>query len=1035
MENLINTCIGKNRAMLFIFIMIIIFGGYSYMKMPRELNPNVQVPIVYVTTGLRGISPEDSERLLVIPMEDKLRSISGVKKMTGTAAQNVGYVVLEFFSGYDIDKAMEDVRAQLGNIDLPKDADEPLAHQINVSLFPIISVALQGGVPDRTMFKIAKELKKRLEAIPNVLSADISGVRDEVTNVIIDPDVVRGYNITIDQVVNALRYNNVLTPAGTLVRRYGAYPVQIDSLVKDPRDIMRIPLITNGVAALRISDIANVYPSFVDPTSFARVNGEPCVVLEVSKRIGTNMIETINQVKSVVSAADKLLPSNVHVNYIQDQSLNVRNVLNDLTNNIIFAVILVFCVVILVVGTRVSLLVALSIPGSFLIGVIFLNQYGCTLNIVVLFSLIMSIGMLVDAPIVICEYADRYMIAGKDRVEAYKIAARHMLWPVMSSTITTIVVFMPLLFWPGVVGQFMKYLPITLIATLTGSLIMALVITPVMGGIFAKPSATTPEEIKKIHAIDSGEVENLGSFMKGYANLLKVALKHSGKFVLFVVFTLVITVVVYVKFGPGVEFFPKVDPDEAVVKVKAHDNMSIYEIDDKMKEIESYILKMPKNDIKTVYTTSGASGSGHSNDTIGRVHVEFADWRYRRKPDVIMQDVMQKLANVKGVLITAQSQKKGPSGGKPIEINLLSNDPKALDAAKHKLLDKLHSMKELNGIEDNSPIPKLQIDVKINRDKAAIFGTNAAQIGVFMQLVTNGVKISSYRPITSDADVDIMMRFPKRYRTFTQLSNLFINTQSGSVPVSSFVTQKIERKVKKIIRLDGERSVTILADVNPGSTVNDALEKLAKWFANSNWNYDVHVKFGGQIQDQKETSSFLSVAFMCAIAAVILTLLVQFNSVYSTFVIMTEVFLSTTGILLGLFITNRTFGIVMCGVGIVGLTGVVVNNGILLIDAYQMLLKDGVEEMEAIFRAAVTRVRPILLTASTAILGLIPMITRIGVDFVHREITYNAPSSQWWVQLSTTIGFGLAFATILTLFFVPALLVLGKRFERKFFRN
>ncbi len=1030
MKSFIKFCIDNNRATVISLLMIIMFGYQAYVNMPRESFPDVQVPFIFVSTGLDGISPADSERLLVKPMEDILRSIEGIKEISSFAVDGRAYVTLEFPASYKISKALYDVRSKIDDLrnKLPNNARYPSVEEINVGAMPILNVGLQGDLPEHALTEIAKKLRDAIESLPNVLRVDIAGLRKEQVNVNITPSVLQRYNLSIDQVVVAVMRSNRVIAAGSFNSDTGNYAVNITGVLSDIENIMNIPLGSNGNSIVHLRDVAEVRGSFEDVNGFARMNGVPCLVLEVSKRSGKNIIETINQVRNIIDSSKGALPNNLSIIYSKDMSNNIKDMLNDLENNILFSMILVLVMMVAFMGIRSSLLVSMAIPGSFLIGILILKYIGITLNIVVLFSLILSVGMLVDSAIVICEYADRQMLLGCDKKEAFKRASFHMLWPIFTSTLTTLVVFLPLLFWPGLVGQFMRFLPITLIATLSGSFIMAIIFIPLLGSIWGKPSSKRERDMRMAQDLSEGKVDSNNKLMFLYSKILRKAINHPRKSIASMMFIFLITIVVYSNFGKGVEFFPKVEPENASVLVRSNNgNMSVFEKDRLLKEIEEKILGLD-DEIRVFYSRVGVFGKSDNSpsDTIGKIHLEFTDWKNRRKADDIIAEIQEKLLDVRGLKIEISAEKKGPSSGQPVNLTLLSYSKEALHKAANQIMHGLNEAGGLININDGSNIPELEWKVDIDSDRASVLGVNVASLGDFIKLMTNGVLLTKYRPDHSNDEIDIVLRFEDSYRKITELEKLFITSNNGVVPISNIVNISLQPRVSKITRVDGMNSITISADVEKGVLVDDKIKFMQEWLVKNPLEDGVFLKVKGEAADQKETGEFLGGAFLIALLAMLLILTFQFNSVFNTFVIMTSVFLCVPGVLIGLLITGKSFGVVMCGVGLIALSGIVVNNNILLIDAYRENRGLGLDKFDAVFRAAIVRSRPIMLTAGTTVLGLLPMITRIGIDFFDREIFYNAPSSQWWVQLSVTIASGLTFATMLTLLLTPCLLILGR---------
>ncbi len=502
MNTLIDAAIGHARSVLSALALVLVAGVVAFVTIPKESNPDIDVPIIYVVMSHDGISPEDAERLLVRPMEKELRGIEGIKEMRSTARDGVGSVLLEFEAGFDADQAMTDVREKVdvAKAELPDETDEPSVNQVNVGLFPVLVVTLSGEVPERAMLRLARDLEDDLEGLPGVLEVDIVGDREELLEVIVDPLRLESYNISQEELIRAVTLNNRLVAAGSLDTGQGRFSIKVPGLFESARDVLELPVKVNGDAVITLGDITTVRRTFTDAVSYARVDGQPAVALEIKKRLGENIIATIADVRRVVAERQRGWPERLKVSFIQDESKHIRNMLTDLQNNVLSAIVLVLVVVVAALGLRTAGLVGLAIPSSFLMGILALYSLGLTVNIVVLFGLILAVGMLVDGAIVVTELADRKMAEGHPRAVAYAVAAKRMSWPIIASTATTLAAFMPLLFWPGVVGEFMKFLPITLIVTLSGSLLMALIFVPTLGALVGRPGSTDPFALKRLAA-------------------------------------------------------------------------------------------------------------------------------------------------------------------------------------------------------------------------------------------------------------------------------------------------------------------------------------------------------------------------------------------------------------------------------------------------------------------------------------------------------------------------------------------------------
>lgn len=1034
MHSLIDAAVDRWRTMLMLLAFIVIAGLAAFNSIPKEAAPDVKIPLIYVSMTLEGVSPEDGERLLVRPMEKQLKSIESVKKMTAQSVEGMSSVTLEFEAGFDSDKALDDVRAavDLAKPDLPTDADEPKVVEMNFSKFPILNVLLTGDVDHRTLVRVGRDLRDKLEGISSVLEAQLVGDREEVLEIVIDPMVLEGYNISPNDVFDRVNNNNILVPAGEQDTGTGSFALKLPGLIEELPDLRNVPLKVDNGAVTTLSDIADIRRGFKDVQTYARVNGKPAVALQVSKRTGANIIETVDAVREVVEAERRYWPNGLEVVFSADESDKIRDRLVDLQNNLILAVLLVMIVILWVMGFRSAGLVAFAVPGAFLFGVLCIGLLGYTMNIVVLFALILSIGMLVDSAIVVCEYADRLMMDGTPMMEAYPQAAKRMAWPIIASTMTTLVVFMPLLFWPGLVGQFMKYMPITLILTLTGSLLMALVFLPTLGARLGKQAKIDPEEAKRIRASEDGDLNELGRFTLTYAKALDRLLHHPMKSALAVLALAITLFIGYAMFGAGVEFFPKIEPENAQVDIKARGNLSVAERDRLVRQVEQRVLPV-MDEIDTRYTQAGKISLRFETpeDIIGRINVQFTDWRARRTADEVLADIRERVQGVPGVQVETNKKQEGPPVGKAVQVELTSRFPEALDKAINEFRRGLDAVGGFINITDDRPVPSIEWELEVNRELAGRYDISVADIGQLVKMTSNGIIVNTYRPDDADDEIDIITRFPEKYRNLSQLDQLRVYTPNGLVPIGNYVERVAKQRVSTIRRLDGERMMAIRADVEPGLNADRKLKELVAWLEeNADIPPVVNIKFAGEDEEQKEAGQFLSMAFLIALFSMALILVTQFNSVYHMIVIMSAVFLSSAGVMLGLLVTGEAFGIVMCGVGIISLAGIVVNNNIIFIDTYQILRAKGMEINEALIRTGAQRLRPILLTAGTTVLGLLPMVLELNINFITREVTFGAPSAQWWVQLSTAIAGGLTFATILTLFLTPCLLVMEERAPR-----
>ncbi len=1029
MNAIIDAAVHHARSVLSILVLVLIAGLGSFLTIPKESTPDINIPIVYVSMTHDGISPEDAERLLVRPMEQKLRSIEGIKEMRSRAQTGSASVLLEFDAGFDVDRALRDVRQAIDLVkpDLPGDTEEPTASEVNVGLFPVLVVTLAGDVPERTLLRLARDLQDELEALPGVLEADIAGERKEMLEVLVDPVRLESYNISQEELIRAVTRNNQLIAAGAMDTGKGRFAIKVPGLFETARDVLDLPIKALGDGVITLDDVTTVRRTFRDADSFARINGQSGITLEIKKRLGENVIEIIDQVRALVTARAESWPTGVEVNFIQDESKNIRRMLDDLQNNVLSAILLVMIVVVAALGLRTAGLVGLAIPASFLFGILVLDAMGLTVNMVVLFALILAVGMLVDGAIVVTEFADRKLAEGLHRKEAYALAARRMAWPIIASTATTLAAFMPLVFWPGVVGEFMKFLPITLVVTLTGSLLMALIFVPTLGGLMGKAGSANPQVLAALAAAESGDVRQLPGLTGVYARTLSFLIRRPILVLLAAIVLLVGVYVAYYSAGKGVEFFPDVEPEQSLIHVHARGNLSAREKDVLVREVEAELLQI--KGIRTIYARTGgaARGADQAQDVIGTIFVEFANWDRRRTSAVIMDEVRRRTAHLAGVWVEPREPDVGPPTGKDIQIEFRSRFPERLDPLVAKFRRHLDDMDSLLDVEDSRALPGIEWQVKVDRAQAGRFNADILTVGKVVQLVTNGIKVGEYRPDDADEEVEIRLRFPHGYRNISQLDQLRVQTSHGQVPISNFVTRTPRQRSGLLRRTDGQRVLKVQASVAPGLLPDDKVNEIRAWMATQSFDPEVGIRFKGADRDQKEAAAFLKKAFGIALFVMAIILITQFNSFYHALLILTAVIMSTVGVMAGLIITGQSFGIVMTGIGVIALAGIVVNNNIVLIDTYARQVKSGMEPLEAVVRTGTQRLRPVLLTTVTTILGLLPMVFQTNIDFVARDIAIGAPSTQWWVQLSTAVAFGLSFATLLTLFVTPSLLALGAR--------
>lgn len=1039
MNRLVEAIIDNSRVVLAGLILLLCAGWITYQNLPKEEWPDIQLPYIYVMLSLEGVSPDDAERLLIRPMEQELRTIEGLKEFTALAYLGGGSVMMTFHAGYDIDKALDDVREKvdLAKPDLPEDADEPFVQEVAFSRFPVLVVTLSGEVPERSLLRLAERLQDKIEAIPAVLEAPISGKREELVELVIDPLRVEAYGLALDEIGAIVARSNRLVAAGTMDTGQGRFAIKVPGLFESADDILNMPLKVSGDAVVQVKDVATLRRTFKDPESLARIDGLPAIGLEVSKRAGQNVIETIEQVRTLVDEERKSWPEQVKVTYSQDSSKEIRSMLGELENSLITAVVLVLVVIVASLGLRGGLIVGIAVPGSFLIGILMLAGFGISINIVVLFSLIMATGMLVDGAIILVEYADRCMLNGMDRRTAYAEATTRMAWPISSSILTIIAAFGPMAFWPGLTGEFMKYLPITLSATLFASLLMAMIFIPCIGALIGKPNGEDMHSAEAERLTAEEQLARARGLDWAYLVALRGALRHPVLVIFGGLCILVGTFFAFLHWNAGVEFFPDVESEVAQVEIHARGNMSVLERDALVKRVETEVLAVnaQHGEIRSVYSVTKADVGGRSGgqelaeDVIGTITLEFGDWDKRRKVDTIVNDIRERVAPIPGIQIQIAEEDGGPGEGKPVHLQLTSVDFAALEQAAAIIRAKLDTMPNLVDVQDSRPVPGIEWEISVDRAEAAKYGLDVTAVGNVIQLVTRGLKFGDYRPDDADDEIDIVARFPQEIRNISELDQLRIPTANGSVPLSNFVTREAKPKLALVHRINGTRVIDVQANVKPEVLPYTELEVIKSWLkTDTGIAPNVDIAFRGQDEDQAESANFLSVAAAATMFLITLILLLQFNSFFSVFLVLSAIVMSSIGVMFGQLIMQEPFGIVMTGIGIIALAGIIVNNNIVLIDTYDHLKKTMKSRRDALLVTGVQRLRPVILTKLTTVLGLLPLVFHMTIDFTARDITFGAPSTQWWSPLATAITFGVLFASPLTLLFTPAALELQGRF-------
>ncbi len=1045
-------------------VLIIVFGTYCYLSLPRESTPDITIPNVFVSTSYRGVTPSDMETAITIELEKKLKGIDRVKSVKSISSEGLSSINIEFLTGTDIDKALQDVKDKVDEAkgELPGDLeDDPLVFEVNFAEMPFLTFSLAGSCGLPCLKKIADQLEDDIEAIPGVMEVTVTGGLEREIRVEVFPEKLAHYGLTFTNLQDVVAQENKNSSGGAIRLGEGRYQLRIPGEFSTPEEIYNLVVDTSPQGEpIYLKDVARVVDGYKEETSRSRLDGQPAVSISVKKRSGENIIAISAQIDALLASSQPNWPADTEITKIMDSSTEIKQMVADLENNILTGLVLVLVVIFFAMGLRNAILVSLSIPFSMLLSFSVLYFMGITLNNVVLFSLTLALGMLVDNAIVIIENIYRFMEQGMNRRQAAMRATSEVSLPVIGSTLTTLGAFSPMLFWPGIMGEFMKYLPLTLIVTLTSSLFVALVINPALASLFMKAkTAKTNAHTAEIAAEKPVEIK--GTLLQTYTNLLSMALRFPLTTMLSAVAVLIIMIqgwLLVIGIEKPVEFFPNIDPKAIYVNVETPEGADIDYTDRILQRAEIAIsggnpLQHPLAttyeqsmiakehtladgstnlavsdlaNIKNIYTkavVNAGGGSSFEANTPNHIGIKMVDLEQRqRSSHDTMADIRARLADIVGGKITMAVQEEGPPTGDPINIEISGSNFTILTRISEEIQEVLDHSPYVFDIRDNFVAGTPSVRVQIDRQKAALFGLSTNMIGQALKTAYNGLDVSSFREGNEEYDITVQLQESDRLE-MDVLRELLIPTPSGEiVPLSTLAQVDIVGSIGDISRIDNQRVITVSANVDetkvPGSVARDEAEKMLEKMSLPT---GYMVKFTGEYENQQESQAFLLKAFVVALLIIFLVLVSQFNSVTTPFIIMTSVLLSLGGAFLGLLLYRQPFGIIMTGVGVISLAGVVVNNAIVLIDYTNQLKDRGMELKEAVVAAGATRLRPVILTAVTTILSLIPMVTGVSFDFHHGVISWVSESSQWWRSMAVVVIFGLSVATFLTLFIVPIL--------------
>ena len=959
-----------------------------------------------------------------------MAGIKDLKTISSTSAEGVSVVSLEFEPEADITDALQRVREKVSTArtKIPEDAEDTLVQEISFSDMPIMLINLAGNVDETTIKNLAENLQEDIERLPGALRVQLSGGRTREFRVQVDPNRLSHYDLGLQDLINAIGNENVNVPGGEVVGERSNFLVRVPGEFEHPREIENVAITRRGDRPVFVRDVAQVVDDFADRTTYSRLNGRPSVSLGVVKRAGANIVELALGAKAEVARHQKDWPAGVEVGILADQSRDVDVMVSELQNNIILALILVVGVVLAFMGIRNSLFVAIAIPLSMLMGMMIFSLIGITLNMVVLFSLVLVLGMLVDNAIVLVENIYRHIEMGQTPFEASVNGAKEVAMPVAASTLTTVAAFAPLLGWTGIMGEFMVYLPITLITVLASSLVVGIVMLPVFTSLGMRQQQQANQEESEPNFV-----------LRFYKRVLLLAMGHKYLTAVAMVATLVGSFMAYGVLNHGTEFFPDVEPDRATVTVRASDGTDLEETDRIVRQIEEVLLV--EEHIKSYVAETGVVAGDFSSSEAtnhARITVNFYPHASKARPGEVhrkedsretLKRLRQGISSIVGAEIKVEKEREGPPVGKPIAIEVESKEYTDAGQFASRARRVVAQVPGVTGVEDDYRVGRPELRFRVDRGAAKRVGANTAEVASAVRAAVSGTKASVFRD--GEDEYDIMVELAPEFRDDLQsVLSLHVfgreDMELGnfSVPISSVASYELAGGTGSIRHKAQQPVVTISGDIKEGYNQNEVQAAVMKAVEAMDAPSNVQARLGGANDEQAESQEFLGTAFLIAVFLIAIVLVAQFNRFDLPIIVLTSVILSLVGVLWGLVITGTPFGIIMTGLGVISLAGVVVNNAIVLLDYVQQRLDQGVAREEALIEAGMTRFRPVMLTAITTILGLVPMAIGLSIDFSTLKVFWGTQSSEWWGPMAVAVIFGLAFATLLTLIVVPTLYLL-----------
>ncbi|MCK4413004.1 MAG: efflux RND transporter permease subunit [Candidatus Eisenbacteria sp.] len=1024
---LTNVAINRAMTVFALMIMVVIMGYTYYRGLPREASPDIKIPFVLVMAPYFGTSPEDIENLVTRKLEQQLKGVADLKEMSSVSAEGYAQILLEFTSRVEMSDALQKVRdaVEAAKPDLPQDVRDDLAIvEISSDDWPIMSIVLSGDYDLVALKQVGEDIQEELERIDGVLEITLTGGVEREVRVDVDPQRLRFYNLGLIDVMDAIRLENITIPGGDLALGTYDYQVRVPGEFESVDEIPGILINPGAPTPVYVRDVAEVSLGIKDRETISRLNGTEAVTLSIKKRSGENAIRIAEEVHAAIERLKPTIPEGIQVTVTNDVSVFIQDMVNELENNILSGLLLVIIVLFLFFGLRNALFVGAAIPFSMLISFIILAAMGITLNIVVLFSLILSLGMLVDNAIVIVENIFRYRVRGEGADEAARNATHQVSAAVIASTLTTVCAFAPMIAWPGIMGEFMKYLPITVIVTLVSSLLVAIVFNPVLCARFMhvpKGAGTTKRLGDRLIAIG----------LRTYTPTIRWTLCHraltlGGMFLL-----LVIILVAFARFNAGVELFPDSEPTFAYVNLEAPSGTRVEVTDVFAKQVEEEIAKLP--DLKAYVSDVGTGGgnvftAGGAAGHLATVSMEFFKKEERTtNTQESLKKLRAELSDFTGGRLTIDKEEEGPPTGAPVTIEISGDDFALLGDVADEVQDRIRDIPGLVDLQDDYDRGRPEIQIRPSLEKAGRLGLRTMDLASMIRTAIHGDDVSEYRSGEDEYDIVVRLAEPAR-RSIEDIEDLTVFHEGQHIPITAFAEVSYDAGLASINRIDSRRVVTVTAEAAEGYNSAALLGQVQERLADISLPAGYRVDYTGENEDMEEAIEFLSDAFAIAVMAMFLVLITQFTSLTIPFVIISSVILSLIGVLTGLMVTRTPFGVIMTGVGVISLAGIVVNNAIVLLDYVIKLRARGMEKMEAIIEAGRTRFRPVILTAITTILGLIPLTTGFSINFgslfsgnFSRAFTIGGDSSAWWGPMGTAVIWGLSVATFLTLVVVPVM--------------